>query len=73
MQRISTLAVQIAAGSDCGWSYYLFGGFRHEIESLASCGMGTAGALRAGTLDSAAAMGWATRSAAWRLASSPTC
>jgi imidazolonepropionase-like amidohydrolase len=49
--------VKLAAGSDCGWSYYAFGGFRHEIEALASCGMGAAGALRAGTLDSAVAMG----------------
>jgi imidazolonepropionase-like amidohydrolase len=49
--------VKMAAGSDCGWSYYAFGGFRHEIEALASCGMGAAGALRSGTLDSAAAMG----------------
>jgi imidazolonepropionase-like amidohydrolase len=51
--------VRMAAGSDCGWSYYAFGGFRHEIEALATCGLGTAGALKAGTLDSAAAMGLA--------------
>jgi imidazolonepropionase-like amidohydrolase len=49
--------VRMAAGSDCGWSYYAFGGFRHEIESLSSCGLGPAKALRAGTLDSATAMG----------------
>jgi imidazolonepropionase-like amidohydrolase len=57
MARLIQLGVKIAAGSDCGWSYYAFDGFRHEIEALASCGMGAAGALRAGTLDSAAAMG----------------
>jgi imidazolonepropionase-like amidohydrolase len=51
--------VRMAAGSDCGWSYYAFGGFRHEIESLSSCGLGAARALRAGTLDSATAMGLA--------------
>jgi imidazolonepropionase-like amidohydrolase len=49
--------VRMAAGSDCGWSYYRFGGFRHEIEALAACGMDAAIALRAGTLDAAAAMG----------------
>jgi imidazolonepropionase-like amidohydrolase len=49
--------VRMAAGSDCGWSYYAFGGFRHELESLSSCGLGPAKALRAGTLDSATAMG----------------
>jgi imidazolonepropionase-like amidohydrolase len=57
MQRIVEAGVKVAAGSDCGWSYYLFGGFRHELDSLASCGMGNAGALKAGTLDSATSMG----------------
>ena len=57
MARLIQIGTRIAAGSDCGWSYYAFDGFRHEIEALASCGMGAAGALRAGTLDSAAAMG----------------
>jgi imidazolonepropionase-like amidohydrolase len=51
--------VKLAAGSDCGWSHYAFGGFRHEIEALATCGLGTAKALRSGTLDSADAMGLA--------------
>jgi imidazolonepropionase-like amidohydrolase len=55
--RLLQAGVRMAAGSDCGWSYYRFGGFRHEIEALASCGMGAAGALRAGTRDSAVAMG----------------
>ena len=57
MHQIVSAGVKIAAGSDCGWSYYRFGGFRHEIEALASCGMGNARALRAGTLDAAASMG----------------
>jgi imidazolonepropionase-like amidohydrolase len=57
MSRLIQLGVRMAAGSDCGWSYYAFGGFRHEIEALASCGLGAAAALRAGTLDSATAMG----------------
>jgi imidazolonepropionase-like amidohydrolase len=54
--------VRIAAGSDCGWSYYAFGGFRHEIESLSSCGLGATNALNAGTLNSAMAMGLADQS-----------
>jgi imidazolonepropionase-like amidohydrolase len=55
--ELSHYGVKIAAGSNCGWSYYAFGGFRHEIESLSSRGLGPAKALRAGTLDSATAMG----------------
>jgi imidazolonepropionase-like amidohydrolase len=57
--RMHQLGVRMAAGSDCGWSYYAFGGFADEIDALSEAGMGPAAALRAGTLDAADSMGLA--------------
>lgn len=57
VQGLLDAGVKMAAGSDSGWSYYRFGGFLHEMESMSSAGMGPAAALRAGTLDSAISMG----------------
>ena len=47
----------MVAGSVPGWSYYAFGAFVHEIEAMASAGLGAAGAFKSATLDSAASMG----------------
>lgn len=57
LRRLLAAGARLAAGSDSGWSHYAFGGFAHEIDAMAEAGMGAAGALRAGTLDSARAMG----------------
>jgi len=57
LRRLSGAGVRFAAGSDSGWSYYPFGGFAHEIDAMAEAGLGAAAALRAGTIDSARAMG----------------
>jgi imidazolonepropionase-like amidohydrolase len=56
-QGLLTAGVKLVAGSDAGWSHYRFGGFVHEIETMAAAGMGAAGAVRAATLDSARSMG----------------
>lgn len=56
-QGLLAAGVKVAAGSDSGWSYYAFGAFVHEIEAMASAGLGAAGAFKSATLDSAASMG----------------
>jgi imidazolonepropionase-like amidohydrolase len=56
-QGLLAAGVRVVAGSDSGWSFYNFGGFVHEIEAMASAGLGAAAALRSATLDSAESMG----------------
>jgi imidazolonepropionase-like amidohydrolase len=56
-QGLLAAGVRVVAGSDSGWSYYKFGGFIHEIEAMASAGLGASAALRSATLDSAESMG----------------
>jgi imidazolonepropionase-like amidohydrolase len=58
-QGLLAAGVKVVAGSDSGWSYYNFGGFVHEIEAMASAGLGVAAAFRSATLDSAESMGLA--------------
>jgi imidazolonepropionase-like amidohydrolase len=57
MQGLLEAGVKLVAGSDCGWSYYAFGGFVHEVEAMASAGLGASAAFQAATLESARAMG----------------
>jgi imidazolonepropionase-like amidohydrolase len=56
-QGLLAAGVKVVAGSDSGWSFYNFGGFVHEIEAMASAGLGVAAALRSATLQSAESMG----------------
>jgi imidazolonepropionase-like amidohydrolase len=56
-QGLLAAGVRVVAGSDSGWSYYKFGGFVHEIEAMASAGLGASAAVRSATLDSAESMG----------------
>ncbi len=56
-QDLLAAHVRVVAGSDSGWSFYKFGGFVHEIEAMASAGLGASAALRAATLDSGESMG----------------
>jgi imidazolonepropionase-like amidohydrolase len=56
-QGLLEAGVKVVAGSDSGWSYYNFGGFIHEIEAMASAGLGIPAALRSATLQSAESMG----------------
>jgi imidazolonepropionase-like amidohydrolase len=57
MQGLMETGVKLVAGSDSGWSYYAFGDFVHEIEAMASAGLGEAAAFQAATLESARSMG----------------
>jgi imidazolonepropionase-like amidohydrolase len=57
MQGLLEAGVKLVAGSDSGWSYYAFGDFVHEIEAMASAGLGASAAFQAATLESARSMG----------------
>jgi imidazolonepropionase-like amidohydrolase len=59
-QGLLAAGVKVVGGSDSGWSFYNFGGFVHEIEAMASAGLGIPGALRSATLQSAESMGVAS-------------
>lgn len=56
-QGLLQAGVRQVAGSDAGWGHYRFGEFVHEVEAMASAGMGAGQALRAATLESARSMG----------------
>ena len=57
MQGLLEAGVKLVAGSDSGWSYYRFGDFVHEVEAMASAGLGAEKAFQAATLESARSMG----------------
>ena len=57
MQGLLEAGVKLVAGSDSGWSYYRFGDFVHEVEAMASAGLGVGAAFQAATLESARSMG----------------
>jgi imidazolonepropionase-like amidohydrolase len=57
MQGLMEVGAKLVAGSDSGWSYYAFGDFVHEVEAMASAGLGAAAAFQAATLESARSMG----------------
>jgi imidazolonepropionase-like amidohydrolase len=58
-QGLLAAGVKVVAGSDSGWSYYAFGDFVHEIEAMATAGLGAAAAFKTATLESAESMGLA--------------
>jgi imidazolonepropionase-like amidohydrolase len=57
MQGLLEAGVKLVAGSDAGWSFYRFGDFVHEVEAMATAGLGAAAAFQAATLESARSMG----------------
>jgi imidazolonepropionase-like amidohydrolase len=57
MRGLMEAGVKLVAGSDSGWSYYAFGDFVHEIEAMASAGLGAGAAFQAATRVSAESMG----------------
>ncbi|HZO30535.1 MAG TPA: amidohydrolase family protein [Chloroflexota bacterium] len=57
MQGLLEAGVKLVAGSDSGWSYFRFGDFVHEVEAMASAGLGVGAAFQAVTLESARSMG----------------
>lgn len=59
LEGLASEGVRLVAGSDAGWRWNRFGQFFHEIEALASAGLGSAGALKAATSDAAEALGLA--------------
>ena len=55
--RLFELGVRLAAGSDCGWGFYPFGQFFHEIGALGEAGLTPMQAILAGTRNGAEALG----------------
>ena len=54
--RLIESGVRLVAGSDCGWGFYPFGGFFHELGALAEAGLTRMQAVLAGTRNGAEAL-----------------